>query len=762
MSAPPILPTPRADTIGNTPDRGALVNYDRRTPPVKQGAYTSHAVQVSEDHAIKAIVTGKLRIPAPNGEYLKLTYERHQENTNGNWTWVGRLAGAAGVQEAIITFGEKAIFGSIPQGEGRPDLKLTTRAGKLYVVETDSRLAPGTDRRAQDTLVPLASARSRLASASSTLETQTASTSAVTAKADSSNTIDLLLGYTAGFAAKFGGQSQAVTRLTHLVEVNNQAYVNSQIDGAIRLVGTQQVNYTDGGTNKSALVDLTGNSGSGATTIPASLQPLRAARDQLGADLVALVRVYEYVNEGCGIAWLIGANQDPIVASADQSFGYAVVSNLPDGQSVQGTDGKNYFCARETLAHELAHLMGSAHDADNAKNDAGAQQYGRYLYSFGAKTTPAAGNFYTIMAYGDDGQTAYRVFSNPNLTTCGGVACGVANQSDNARSLNQTIPIIVGFRASVVPAARPAYADANNDGRSDIFWHSVASQSLQYWAMNGATWVYGPTKSVASQYRVGGVGDFNGDGLADVVWYDQSKSAATSVYIWAGGAGGQFVVSSVRSYPAGWNIVGVADMNNDGRADIVWHNPTAGALEYWLMSGNSITYGGARSVPSIYRVAAVADLNGDGRADVVWQNAAKTELWVWQGSTTGAFSILRMGYAAGYPQGWDIVGTGDANGDGRSDLYWHNPAAQALEYWLMNGTAIVYGGARSVPSKYRVATVGDFNGDGLSDVVWRDDAKTELWLWQASPGGPYAITRLAFPGGYPGGWDIVGTAPPVN
>src|SRR5690606_31250268 len=100
-------------------------------------------------------------------------------------------------------------------------------------------------------------------------------------------TIDLLLGYTTGFASMMGGSAQAQTRLNHLVAVGNQAFRNSSVDVELRLVGTLQVNYPDSGSNETALEHVTGSSGSADVTVPASLQPLRNARDALGADLVS-------------------------------------------------------------------------------------------------------------------------------------------------------------------------------------------------------------------------------------------------------------------------------------------------------------------------------------------------------------------------------------------------------------------------------------------------------------------------------------------
>ena len=48
-----------------------------------------------------------------------------------------------------------------------------------------------------------------------------------------------------------------------------------------------------------------------------------------------------------------------------------------------------------------------------------------------------------------------------------GLACGVANSEDNARSLNQTIPVVAAFRATVVPHTTPMPADLIDIGYND-------------------------------------------------------------------------------------------------------------------------------------------------------------------------------------------------------------------------------------------------------------------------------------------------------
>ncbi len=455
---PAALPLARAigASIANAPDRGALLSYpDKQKAAKQEGAYTWYPTAISEAHAFKAVATGEMTVPSPDGSQVKLRYERHVEEIDGNWTWIGRVVGGDPMQEAIITFGEKAVFGSIPQANGKPALSLQTRNGSVFAVQTDPSKVVSATKGHVDMMIPEAAAlRSSMGAAvsQSAPVSQGATMVAQSAPQTGANTIDVAIGYTPEFATANGGASGAATRLVFLVQVGNQAFVNSDVNGYLRIVHALQVSYTNTNTNQTALSELTGSNGQSAVTVPASLAPLRTARDQYGADIVVLVRKFNTPeNEGCGIAWLNGANQTAITA-ADAPWGYAVISDGYD----QGTDGKTYYCADETLVHEAAHLMGSAHDRANSTNSSGGLQYGRYAYSFGYKTAAAAGNFYTVMAYGDTGQISHRIFSTPLKSTCGSganLACGVANSEDNARSLNQTIPVVATFRATVVPGA---------------------------------------------------------------------------------------------------------------------------------------------------------------------------------------------------------------------------------------------------------------------------------------------------------------------
>ncbi|HEY0309518.1 MAG TPA: FG-GAP-like repeat-containing protein [Luteimonas sp.] len=735
------------------PDHGEFARYPGDVARVT-GAYTWHRAALSEAHALNAIASGHLRLTTPDGRLLDVVYDRHVEHASGDWTWIGHLAGHAGVQ-TVLTIGADAVFGSIGQDIGLP-LRVTMRDGVSWLVETDgARVAEldnaATRPRRPDFHVPVQPRIAPRAAASLPAgRTATAATA-------TTGTVDLLVGYTPGLRTAYGSASAAVTRINNLVDLTNTAYQNGGITGRVRLVHAMEVNYTDDNDNGLALQEMSGyEAGVGPTTPAPAFDALRAARETYGADLVTLLRDFrDPEHEGCGIAWLLGGALQGIQPGEGwDTLGYNVVS---DGTDVNEEDGKSYFCRETTFAHEIGHNMGAAHDWVTAQGDDGTvdmpDDYGAYEYSFGYKAPMAMGNFYTIMAYGDAGQTGYTIFSTPDSTFCGGRPCGLDN-ADNVQTLNNTMPVVAGFRNEAVPSDPPAEplivdaarSDANADGRADLFWHSTQFQKLQPWLMNGTTWTYGTVRYVAAKYSVAGVGDFDGDGRADLLWRDDAR---TQLWMWRAKADGSYTAVLLRTWPTGWEIAGIGDANGDDRSDIHWYNASERKLQAWYMNGSAWSYGATHNTPANASILGVADFSGEGRADIAWHDETAGKVVVWLRGASDAYTsqVLRN-----YPTGWRVVAVADANADGRADLFWHNQALGRIQAWLMNGFAWTYGPVNPIASQYEVAAAGDFNGDGRADLVWQDVSLTRVWSWQARSNLSYAVALLR---GYPTGWSLV-------
>lgn len=672
--------------FASAPDRGDLLQYPAAPVVRRTGAYTWHATRLSEEHAMAAVVSGRMRITAPDGTPIALDYARHVEHPDGNWSWIGRNPDAPG-QDAVITFGPEAVFGSVPQGNDLPPLRLTMADGAGWVVSADPRqLADirnsATHPDGPDYLVP-----PKLTSASGTSSGMAmAGAQPQAATANATTTVDVLVGYTNGFASARGGASAAVTRVHNLVDITNKAYANSQVDARLRLVHSMQVTYADATDNGTALEELTGFKAPSTQTTPApAFNALRAARDQYGADLVVLVRQFkDPENDGCGIAWLIGGDRSG-VSQNDEFFGYSVVS---DGQD-QGTDGKTYFCREETFAHEVGHNMGSQHDKATA-----GDSYGAFDYSFGHKTSSNAGNFYTVMAYGDSGQTSYRVFSNPLVTSCGGRACGVANQADNARSLNATTGTIAQFRATVVVPAPPpsprlnllSIARMGSSGATEA--HALSGESAyQAFIKHLATALHETGSGYDWRFQLG---DFNNDGHADIYAIAKmGSSGTTEVHVLNGADGfGTFLAHSTTAlHQTGTDNVWVfklGDMNRDG----------------------------------------VLDLYAIGRRG----SSGKTEVHVLDGAAGYRSFLLHAAtalHSTGSDGSWDFA-LGDHDRDGSLDLYIFakRGGSSTTEVHILNGASGFQNFLLQTASALHTTgadktwefKVSDYDGDGILDV----------------------------------------------
>ena len=80
---------------------------------------------------------------------------------------------------------------------------------------------------------------------------------------------------------------------------------------------------------------------------------------------------------------------------------------------------------------------------------------------------------------------------------------------------------------------------------------------------------------------------------------------------------------------------------------------------------------------------------------------------------------------------WAIAGTGDFNGDGKSDILWRNKSTGQDAIWLMDGFAIqaaqvIY---QVEGANWNIAGTGDFNGDGKSDILWRHGSSGQNGMW---------------------------------
>ena len=137
--------------------------------------------------------------------------------------------------------------------------------------------------------------------------------------------------------------------------------------------------------------------------------------------------------------------------------------------------------------------------------------------------------------------------------------------------------------------------DLNGDGHPDILWHHQGRGDLYVWFMNGLVVNSGsyltPARFADTRWQIRGLDDFDGDGLADILWHHQGRG---DLYVWYMSGlvarGGSYLTPS-RFSDTRWKIVRVSDFDGDGDADILWHHQGTGALYVWSLDGVVVTSG---------------------------------------------------------------------------------------------------------------------------------------------------------------------------
>lgn len=206
--------------------------------------------------------------------------------------------------------------------------------------------------------------------------------------------------------------------------------------------------------------------------------------------------------------------------------------------------------------------------------------------------------------------------------------------------------------------------DFNGDGRPDLLWQHQVQGWVSVWLMNGTQLMAGvslsPDKVADTNWKIRATGDFNGDGQTDILWQHLTERWL-SVWLMAGTtmAEGRMLTPS-RVADANWHIVGTGDFNSDTSTDIVWQNQVNGSLSVWYMNGTQLIDGvlmNPGQVPDTdWKIVGVGDVNADGKPDLVWHHMTNGSIaaWIMNGITMTSGGLLSPGSVP--DTAWKIVG----------------------------------------------------------------------------------------------------------
>ncbi|RUL67104.1 hypothetical protein EKH79_00415 [Dyella dinghuensis] len=194
------------------------------------------------------------------------------------------------------------------------------------------------------------------------------------------------------------------------------------------------------------------------------------------------------------------------------------------------------------------------------------------------------------------------------------------------------------------PGSTHTPGDFDGNGTSDVLWFNPWTSQIGIWNMSywlSSDWMGGgvtrdslETYNVTPGYFVGAVGDFNGDGYADLVF----TSANRDLWLWTNNQHGGWTSTRINnsSYPIQWQLIGAGDINGDGHDDLIWLDPSECKFGYWTMNGATVTGYYTMNVACGYYPISIGYYTPSNRLSIVWTSAAN-DLYIWDstGSNTG-------------------------------------------------------------------------------------------------------------------------------
>lgn len=249
------------------------------------------------------------------------------------------------------------------------------------------------------------------------------------------------------------------------------------------------------------------------------------------------------------------------------------------------------------------------------------------------------------------------------------------------------------------------------------------------------------------------------DQWRDLLWRNKTNGQVVYWGMSSGTPTGTSTQGTITVPGADWAVVGTADFNNDGEADLLWHNRVAGVGQIWLMSGTTalpFPPAFATGVETDWYLRTAGDFDGDGNPDIVWQHPSSGTSRIWL-MKDGVKLSAPAAFVTG-KTGWKIVGAADYNNDGKDDLVWFNPASNGqLQISYMNGASVTLWNPAftNIGAGWEPQAVGDYDGDYVPDIVWTHTPSGQRSMWFMSSAIAIKSTPPVFTT-VGNDWDIVG------
>lgn len=204
--------------------------------------------------------------------------------------------------------------------------------------------------------------------------------------------------------------------------------------------------------------------------------------------------------------------------------------------------------------------------------------------------------------------------------------------------------------------------DFNSDGQEDLLWHNPTAGQVVVWYMGSGNLERSALvgyEVTDSRWEIEGVGDFNQDGKDDILWRHYGSG---QIFTWEmDGTGnvqqGRFLGTAVPDL--NWRIEGIGDFNGDGTEDLLWRHYASGQNVAFHLNNQGDVTSSSLVGPVVsdlnWKIEGVGDFNGDGETDVLLRHYLSGQNLAWLMNNSTVIDAQLMGSTVADTQWQPIV-----------------------------------------------------------------------------------------------------------
>jgi hypothetical protein len=302
-------------------------------------------------------------------------------------------------------------------------------------------------------------------------------------------------------------------------------------------------------------------------------------------------------------------------------------------------------------------------------------------------------------------------------------------EGDTALLSTSSFSLAGEYGAGVYPFAI-AISDLDDDGKIDIVTANSVSNNITILKNTSTTGTV--SFNTKTDYITGtdpkriAIGDLDGDGKPDIVVTNFNAGNASTISVFKNTSnGGSISFAEKVDYSTGNGSidVAIADLNGDGRPDLIVSSGNSGFFSFFKnisSSAGTISFAAKQdyTLHSHPDNITIADIDRDGKPDLITSNFSDNTISIFRNNSTGGYLFFdeKIDYPAGSNP--SFITTGDMDGDGKIDIILSNYSSGSISFFRNLGVRalVSFAPKQDLLTGVSNIAIADLDGDGKPDI----------------------------------------------